>query len=118
AVALAKQAVELEPERGRFRNTLGVACYRAGDWKAAIAALEGPMELVAVGNEYELYDTFFLAMAHWQLGENEEAWRFYDRAAPGMDKNQPQNDELKRFRAEAEALLGLGDLPADVFAPP
>jgi WD40 repeat protein/serine/threonine protein kinase len=116
AVALAKRAVELGPESGRFRNTLGVACYRAGDWEAAIAALEKSMELLAGGAES--FNTFFLAMAHWQLGEKEEARRWYDRAVAWMDKNQPQNDELKRFRAEAEAVLGPGDLPADVFAPP
>jgi hypothetical protein len=61
---------------------------------------------------------FFLAMAHWQLGETEEARRWYDRAVAWMDKNLTQDDELKRFRAEAEALMGIAALPADVFARP
>src|SRR5207302_179269 len=45
AVALAKKAVELAPEHPFYPNTLGVASYRARDWKAAIAALEKSMEL-------------------------------------------------------------------------
>jgi hypothetical protein len=28
-----------------------------------------------------------------------------------MDKNQPNNEELRRFRAEAAELLGLTDRP-------
>ena len=31
----------------------------------------------------------------------------YDRAVQWMDKNQPKNEELRRFRAEAAQLLGL-----------
>src|SRR5262249_34705874 len=33
AVRLAKEAVELAPEGGDCWRTLGVACYRASDWK-------------------------------------------------------------------------------------
>jgi hypothetical protein len=52
-------------------------------------------------------DFFFLAMAHWQLGEKDKARAWYDQAVAWMDKNRPQDAELKRFRAEAAALLGL-----------
>ena len=70
----------------------------AGDWKAAIAALEKSMELRKGGDSN---DWFFLAMAHWQLGEKDKAREWYDRAVQWMDKNQPKNEELRRFRAEA-----------------
>src|SRR5439155_1257025 len=40
AVELAKKAVALAPKEGNHWNTLGVAHYRAGDWKAATASLE------------------------------------------------------------------------------
>jgi uncharacterized protein HemY len=56
--------VELTPGDGAYWSTLGVACYRAEDWKATIAALEKSMELSKGGNGF---DWFFLAMAHWQL---------------------------------------------------
>ena len=74
----------------------------AGDWKAAIAALDKSMELRKGGNSKEW---FFLAMAHWQLGEKDKAREFYDRAVQWMDKNQPTHEELLRFRAEAEELM-------------
>ena len=60
----------------------------------------------------ESWDTFFLAMAHWQQGEKEQARRYYDRAVRWMDENQqgmdkPLQEELCRFRAEAAELLGV-----------
>jgi hypothetical protein len=50
---------------------------------------------------------FFLATAHWQLSEKAKARHWYNRAVDRMDRNQPQNEELRRFRAEAAALLGV-----------
>jgi len=44
AVNCAKKAVELAPKKGNYWNTLGVAHYRAGDWQAALKALEKSME--------------------------------------------------------------------------
>jgi serine/threonine protein kinase/tetratricopeptide (TPR) repeat protein len=102
AVELAKKAVELASKEGNYWNTLGVAHYRGGDCKAAVAALEKSMELRKGGDSF---DWFFLAMAHWQLGDKEEAPKWYDRAVEWMDKNQPANEELRRFRAEAAELL-------------
>jgi hypothetical protein len=42
-----------------------------------------------------------------RLGEKDKAREWYDRAVQWMDKNQPKNDELRRFRAEAAELLEL-----------
>jgi hypothetical protein len=73
-----------------------------GNWKEAVAALEKSMELRQGGNSY---DWFFLAMAHWQLGEKEKARDWYAKAGKWMDQNQPKNEELRRFRVEAAELL-------------
>jgi tetratricopeptide (TPR) repeat protein len=108
AVELATKAVGLAPMQGSFWNTLGTAQYRAGNWKAALAALHRARELY-VG--YLSHDLFFLAMSHWQLGEKEQARKWYTPAVLWMDKHHPKNEELLRFRAEAAALLGLGDQP-------
>jgi tetratricopeptide (TPR) repeat protein len=104
AVAHAQKAVELAPGSGSYWNTLGVAQYRNGDWKAAIEAL---MKSVQLDKRHDSFNFFFLAMAHWQLGEKDKARAWYDQAVTWMDKNRPQDAELKRFRAEATALLGL-----------
>jgi tetratricopeptide (TPR) repeat protein len=101
AVELAKQAVEREPNAGCW-NTLGVAFYCAGDWKASVHAFDKAMELRKAGDSF---DWFFLAMTHWQLEDKEEARKWYGQAVEWMDKNQPANEELRRFRAEAAELL-------------
>ena len=111
AVELARRAVEKAPGERSFRNTLGVALSRSGDWRAAIEALEKSMQL---GHGGDPFDWFFLAMAHWQLGDRDQAGTWYDRAVEWMDKNRSSDHELKHFRAEAATLLGRTKLPAHV----
>jgi tetratricopeptide (TPR) repeat protein len=111
AVELARQATELAPQYGYLWNTRGVAHYRAGDWDAARAALEKSIARYAgrpEGNTLESFNTFFLAMAHARLGSLAEARRWYDRAVRWMEQHQPNDLELRRFRAEAERLLKQG----------
>jgi Flp pilus assembly protein TadD len=103
AINLAKKAVELAPNEGNNWNTLGVAQYRAGEWKPAIEALNKSVELLK-GNELS-FNAFFLAMSQWQLGNKEEAHKHCDQALEWMKKNKPQDEELRRFRTEAEELL-------------
>ncbi len=104
ASEMAKKAVELNPQAGHMWNTLGIAQYRAGNWKDAIAALDQSRELRKGGDGF---NWFFLAMALWQLDSQEEARKWYDQAVVWMDKNQPKTEELRRFRAEAEELMGI-----------
>ncbi len=105
AVRLAEKAVAAEPTSGFSRNTLGVAHYRNGEDGAAVAALEEAMRLRADGDSC---DWFFMAMSHWRLGKRDEARAWFDRAVQGMERAGPPDDEMRRFRAEAEALLGAG----------
>src|SRR5262249_45259167 len=107
AVELAMKAVQLGPN-GNHWSTLGVTHYRAGDWKAAITALQKAIPLRQGGDSF---DFFFLAMAHWQLGEKKDAREWYDKAVQWMDKHKPKDAELIRFRAEASDLLGIKNPP-------
>src|SRR5262249_48237601 len=111
AVDLAQRAVELAPKQGLYWNTLGVAHYRAGNYQESIAALEQSRQLQA--GELAAFDSFFLAMAHWQHGHKDEAQNWRAKAVEWVQKNQEalkknpeHDDELRRFRAEAEELLG------------
>jgi serine/threonine protein kinase/tetratricopeptide (TPR) repeat protein len=111
AVELAKKATELAPQQGAFWNTLGAARYRAGDWKAAVAALNKSMALRQGG---DADDWLFLAMAKWQLGDHDAARRHYDQAVQWLENNNPEGpsagtnaEELHRFRSEAAAVLEL-----------
>ncbi len=93
---------------GSYWHTLGVAYYRAGNWKQTLEALEKGFK---VQQSAAGWDWFFRAMAHWQLGNRDEARRFYDLADYRMGMYGPtyQNEELRRFRAEAAELLGLNE---------
>jgi tetratricopeptide (TPR) repeat protein len=111
AVAYARQAVSLVPGMGAYWNTLGVAQYRAGDWKAAVEGLEKSCALSGGG---DAGDWLFLALAHRKLGHDDEARKAYDRAVEWLEKNKallekdPERaNELGRFRGEAEEVLGL-----------
>jgi tetratricopeptide (TPR) repeat protein len=104
ALQLAHKAVRLRPSNANFRNTLGVAQYRAGNSAAAIEALEKATELRSSPHGA---DFFFLAMAHWRLAHKDQARTCYDKAVEWTEKNLPKDEELRRFRAEAAELMGL-----------
>jgi tetratricopeptide (TPR) repeat protein len=106
AIQLAQQAVTLEPHNSRFWRTLGTAYYRAGKWRDAVAALEKAMQLSGSGGVAS-NDLFFLAMAHWQLGDRLKAQECYGDAVQWMNKINPYDEYLCRVRAEAAALLGI-----------
>jgi tetratricopeptide (TPR) repeat protein len=102
AVALAKEAVDLAPKNAALWYTLGAVHCRAGNWREAIMALEKRLELSHLCDSPGL---FFLAMAHWHLGNWEEARKSYDQAVKWMEKNHSQNEVLRRLRAETAELL-------------
>jgi tetratricopeptide (TPR) repeat protein len=102
AVALAEEAVRLAPKAGNYWNTLGVAHYRASKWKKALASLDKSVELRQGGDGF---DWFFLAMTHWKLANKDEARKWYDKGVQWMEKHAKQNEELRLFRSEAQALL-------------
>jgi hypothetical protein len=62
------------------------------------------MELGDGGNGF---DWFFLAMANWQLGERDNARKWFDQADQWMKKNQPQDAKLILVRTEAAELLNV-----------
>jgi tetratricopeptide (TPR) repeat protein len=113
AVLLAKEVIELSrkqgdrPERlGDYWNTLGVAQYRAGNLGEAQAALQKSLDLDdGQGSHYVYEDWFFLAMVNWKLGKKDEARQWYNRAVQWMQKSDPKNEQLRRFRAEVEELM-------------
>ena len=102
---VAVKAVELGPQWPFTWKMLGWAHYRAGDWKASIEALEKSCTLEDRPKGGDPYAWFFLAMAHWQLGEKDTSRKWYDRAVEWMDKHEPKGEDLRRFRTEAAELL-------------
>jgi tetratricopeptide (TPR) repeat protein len=102
AVRLAQTAVENYPERAAYWNTLGAAHYRAGDWPAAIAALERSVELSSGGGGF---DFLLMAMVYWRRGDTRRARRWYDRFDMGVHDECHVCEDLLRINHEAEVLL-------------
>jgi hypothetical protein len=120
AVVLAERVVDLSRKQGDDRdtdgrnrlgnywNTLGVARYRTDKLEGAIDALQTSLKFANGGEpRYACEDWFFLAMASWKLDHKDVARSWYDRAVAWAMKNEPKDEELRRFRAEAAALLGI-----------
>jgi protein O-mannosyl-transferase len=104
AVEFAKEAIAKDPNRSGTFNTLGIAYYRVENWQEAIEWLNQSASANGGGNAF---DWFFLAMAHKQMGHDREARKCYDDAIDWMEKHAPRDEELQRFRNEAEQLLGI-----------
>jgi tetratricopeptide (TPR) repeat protein len=104
-VALAVKATEMQPDLGGYWNTVGAAYYRAGDFTAAIAALN---RAVSLGNGGTAFDHVFLAMANAQLGDHEQSARWLALAIAETEKNYPGHRELTRFCNEARSLVAAG----------
>jgi tetratricopeptide (TPR) repeat protein len=95
-----------------YLNALGMALYRAGRFEESIERLHEAMQAQAKGGD--AWDFLFLAMAHQQLGQSDEARQWYDKAVAWLEQNQQSVEknkttqaELRRFRTEAAQLLGL-----------
>ena len=107
AVELAQEAVKLASNTADFWNTLGVAQYRDGNFEEAVSALQKYRELRT--GDAEWTNPFFLAMAHWQLGNKEEARQRFDKGAQWMDGKNAKSEAMVRFRREAAELLGVNE---------
>ena len=100
---LARKAVRLAPERGDFWNTLGVAHYRAGDWKDAAAALGESMRLRDGG---DANDWLFMAMVRYRLDEPERQRTGTIARSPGSRRTPAPMPQLSRFAPRQKLLLG------------
>jgi hypothetical protein len=102
AVELASQTAQTNPSCATYWNTLGAAHYRAGDFHATIAALSRAVDLTEGGTAF---DHVFLAMAHAQLGDQEQARHWLDLAKLWAEQHSPDHAELTSLRAEAKSVL-------------
>jgi tetratricopeptide (TPR) repeat protein len=116
ALQLIQDALKQQPKNALFLNTLGVVQYRNGQYAAAVATLEE--SLSAGKGAFAGFDLFFLAMCHARLGAPDKARDCFERAVKWCDGKKGlaghHVQELKAFRAEAEAVLkGLQHAPEE-----
>jgi serine/threonine protein kinase/WD40 repeat protein len=109
ALPLAERAMRGAPGDANIRNTLGLAYYRAGRYRAAVELVRP--NLLAQGDRYLALDLFVLAMAHHRLGEAEQAGDFYRWAIRWVDVQKglsaAELAEFDALRAEAVEVLGI-----------
>jgi hypothetical protein len=107
ALPLAEKAVRLTSGSALYRNTLGVAYYRAGRYREAVELLRPNVEKEEDGAL--AYDLYFLAMSYHRLGETARARDYFDWAVRWVsmqrDLKPEQRDEFTAIRAEAEELF-------------
>lgn len=108
ALELVNKLIAKTPTKYEYYHTLGMAQYRLGNCKEAVAAIEKSIELA---KRTDSNDLLFLAMAHWHLGQREKSRECFDRAVQLIWKESNPSDELRRFRTEAEQLLGIRSDP-------
>jgi WD40 repeat protein len=114
ALRLAEVACRISPDEGTMLNTLGVAQYRADHYREALATLTRSDRLNAKANGGSVPgDVAFLALAHWQLGEKDEARALLHRLREQMKKPRWALDsESQAFQYEAEEVIESKKLPA------
>lgn len=106
ALRAAEAAIRLGAESAARQNTLGVAQYRVGRFADAVATLKRSDELhTADGGKPQVADWAFLAMAHFRLGEFEQAGRCLAQAEGIVGAAEKLSDEDKTLLAEARNLL-------------
>ncbi len=102
ALRLARHATEVSPRDPGAWSVLGIAYYRGGQWQEAVGALQKSMQLRDGG---EAFDWFYLAMALQQLGQQEEAKKWF---AQGAAWAQPPRNlrQVRLLLKEAANVLG------------
>jgi tetratricopeptide (TPR) repeat protein len=92
----ARKAVELAPENAYCLGTLGLACYRNGDYAASLQWTHRGLD-ASTDVDARALNLYLGSMAQAQLSNLDPAGKLY-QAAVATDPNH-------EFRAEAEALL-------------
>ncbi len=107
ALRYSEEACQLEPGNGDFLNTLGVACYRVGNFEKALDVLSRSDKINALKDKgSNPADLAFLAMAHQQLGHAKEAEAKLQLLRERMkDPRWAQDTQALGFLREAEERL-------------
>jgi eukaryotic-like serine/threonine-protein kinase len=105
ALRLARELTTKAPKRADSWTILGAALYHGGQCQAALDAFDEARKLD--GEKFGFWD-FYVAMANWDLGHNEEARAGFGRAQEWMKRN-PTSNLYERIRAQAESVMNSAD---------
>ena len=99
AMEMARKAVELSPGNGAFRDTLGWAYYRLGDFEAAIEEFALALELM--GSEDRPWDR---ALVHYHLAMAYGAESRWVKAQEHLAKALDLDPSLEEAREELKKI--------------
>jgi tetratricopeptide (TPR) repeat protein len=103
ALGWAEEACRIRPREPAYQTMKGMAQYRAGKYKQALATLSQPQQMRRAFNDYYPYiNRAFRIMARYQLGQKKEAVESYHQE---MEVMVPFNKDLQAFKHEVEELL-------------
>ena len=102
AVALAEQAVRIDPGRKPSWNTLGAAYYRVGDSASALAALRHSLRL---GPDESGFDHALLALAYGAIGYDDAARDAKGHVDALLADGRPRPESLIRLREESDRTM-------------
>jgi WD40 repeat protein/tetratricopeptide (TPR) repeat protein len=110
---LAKRAVAMQERSAIVRDTLALVYFRAGEWEKASETYRQADQLPDRATSTP-ERPFVLAMILWRLGDRKVARERYDEGVQSMrakklwlKRNPTNEEEMRRFHAEAAALLEL-----------
>jgi tetratricopeptide (TPR) repeat protein len=111
-VHLARLAKDRYPERALFVDTLGKTCYRAGLFSEAEQCLNEAVN--KEGDDVGASTCFFLALTCQQLGRQDEARQWLDKAIARSEQETAWDPRVinRVLRQEAESLLTPAAKPA------
>jgi WD40 repeat protein len=102
---LISAAIEILPLPS-YRSTLGVAYYRLGGHRDAVACFEQSLDQQSRGNRVVVL--YFLAMSYHRAGDSAKARAIFDRVVDlqgRIDFGPPDLVKISAYRAEAERTL-------------
>jgi tetratricopeptide (TPR) repeat protein len=107
AVELAERTTKRFPKSPRYRETLGAARYRAGDYEDAIAHLSFVVAMSGGDVAGNAFAELFLAMAHARLGDMAKAREHFARSTAWKEHFGPGDAARELLRREAAQVLGI-----------
>ncbi len=106
ALKQAETACRLAPDMANFQTTLGMARYRAGDYREAVATLARAAEIGAAYRDAANPATLaFTAMAQYQLGQHDAAHDALKRLRKLANEPPGVSEQAKAFLREAGQLI-------------
>jgi tetratricopeptide (TPR) repeat protein len=123
-VKLAEQGSGRDDMSDQYLNTLGAILYRAGRFDEAVQQLSALTSAWEQGRGFSTgtspgYTWFFMAMAHHQLGNSDEAKSWFDKAVQRAEQEMQSAPSWNRqltlqlLRKESEPLINGEEVPPE-----